>query len=274
MKGYLSPERMDDYQRLFNKAEAAVADKPRLLERVRIARLPLEYAVLEQAKKYGIGPRGYFHKHPNGEWKVRSSMIKKLEAFVSQCKTAGFALIEEHGYSPDDYKRDVERFLKMNMPSHLALFKPVSLTTPASPKYPAGGAAALTNGLKGLEDYNCNWLGFEGDDLEATIDLTAVQSIQSIRTDFLQDIISWVFLPVELEYSVSMDGKTYQTVAAIKNTIPDNRRDKLIRPFEARFKKVQARFVRIRAVNMKTCPDWHIGKGGRAWIFVDEVIVR
>jgi hypothetical protein len=23
---------------------------------------------------------------------------------------------------------------------------------------------------------------------------------------------------------------------------------------------------------LKTCPDWHIGHGGKSWIFVDELI--
>jgi hypothetical protein len=274
MNGYLSPGRMDAYIDLMDRAEAAVAGRTEYLERVRTARLPLEYGVLEQAKKYGIGPRGYFQKVGNGEWEVRPEMRQRLEQFVLRCRTAGFALIEEHGYTPDDYKADVERFLQINMPSHLGLFKPVTLMTESSPKYPAGGAAALTDGLKGLEDYHCNWLGFEGEDLEAVIDLTSIQPVQAVSTDFLQDIVSWVFLPVRVEYGVSRDGKTFQTVAVIENTVPDNRNGPFIQSFKAECKNLQARFVRIKAVSMKTCPDWHIGKGGKSWIFADEVIIH
>lgn len=45
--GYLAPERLAEYDQLFDHAEAAVADSPGLLARVRRARLPLQYAKLE-----------------------------------------------------------------------------------------------------------------------------------------------------------------------------------------------------------------------------------
>jgi len=34
------------------------------------------------------------------------------------------------------------------------------------------------------------------------------------------------------------------------------------------------RYVKIYAENVKTCPDWHPGAGGKAWIFVDEVVIE
>ena len=35
-----------------------------------------------------------------------------------------------------------------------------------------------------------------------------------------------------------------------------------------------ARFVRVQAINRKTCPDWHDAAGGKAWIFADEIVIR
>jgi hypothetical protein len=37
---------------------------------------------------------------------------------------------------------------------------------------------------------------------------------------------------------------------------------------------VPARYVRVRAKNVGVCPAWHPGAGGKAWIFVDEIIVE
>jgi hypothetical protein len=37
---------------------------------------------------------------------------------------------------------------------------------------------------------------------------------------------------------------------------------------------VQARYVRVSARSRLRCPDWHIGAGGKSWIFVDEVEVK
>ena len=35
----------------------------------------------------------------------------------------------------------------------------------------------------------------------------------------------------------------------------------------------EARYVRVVAKNFGVCPDWHLGKGGNAWIFADEIEV-
>ena len=34
------------------------------------------------------------------------------------------------------------------------------------------------------------------------------------------------------------------------------------------------RYVRVRAASRRICPDWHIGVGGPAWIFADELVVE
>jgi len=30
----------------------------------------------------------------------------------------------------------------------------------------------------------------------------------------------------------------------------------------------------VKVTGTGTCPDWHKGAGGKAWIFADEIIVR
>jgi len=37
---------------------------------------------------------------------------------------------------------------------------------------------------------------------------------------------------------------------------------------------MKARYVRVAARNMGVCPDDHTGKGGKAWLFVDEIAIR
>jgi hypothetical protein len=38
--------------------------------------------------------------------------------------------------------------------------------------------------------------------------------------------------------------------------------------------KKTIRYVRVYAKNMAVCPDWHNGAGGKAWLFVDEIIIN
>ena len=48
---YLTPALISGYKQIFDEAEKSVADDPILLERVRIARQPLNFAIMEQFKK-------------------------------------------------------------------------------------------------------------------------------------------------------------------------------------------------------------------------------
>ncbi len=34
------------------------------------------------------------------------------------------------------------------------------------------------------------------------------------------------------------------------------------------------RYIKLSAENVRTCPDWHPGTGGKAWIFIDEVVIE
>ena len=35
----------------------------------------------------------------------------------------------------------------------------------------------------------------------------------------------------------------------------------------------EARYIRVQAINFGTIPEWHPGRGNRAFIFVDELHV-
>jgi hypothetical protein len=37
---------------------------------------------------------------------------------------------------------------------------------------------------------------------------------------------------------------------------------------------VTARFVRVKAKNIGICPDWHMGRGDKAWLMIDEILVE
>jgi sialate O-acetylesterase len=158
---------------------------------------------------------------------------------------------------------------------HLANGKKIKLTHPYSTRYPAGGDIAILNGIKGSDNFrDGNWQGYEGDDFEAVIDLGELKNIHSMSTGFLQAINSWAFFPGTVEYAISQDGQNFQTIATIINDIPNNQADILVKEFAAKFFDVSARYVKVRAKNIGVCPDWHAGAGGKAWLFVDEVVVE
>ncbi|PWB73057.1 DUF4838 domain-containing protein [candidate division GN15 bacterium] len=272
--GYLSSAMLDIYNRIFDEAEAAVAMDEEVLGRVRTARLPVQFAILEQAKVAASGEGGCFVRNSAGGLIIRPEIDTLLSTFVRRCKEAAIPRLWEHGTTPDEYFASTRSFLDSGTKKHLALGKLAVLARPASPKYLNGDLSALTDGLKGWNDYHMHWLGFEGEDLDATIDLGSVQKVSGIGADFLQDINSWIFMPLSVRYSVSENGRSFRQIGDVADTIPADRNGSMIAPFNLSFAPIRARYVRVQATSVKTCPTWHKGSGGLAWIFVDEITIH
>ncbi len=146
---------------------------------------------------------------------------------------------------------------------------------PYSPMYSAGGDLALIDRVRGGNDFRTGaWQGFQGVDLVAVVDCGSVRTIETIATGFLQDVSSWIFMPREVEYAVSVDGASYTAVALIENDVPQDERDVIVKDFASGGLHAQGRYVRVQARNIGVCPAWHEGAGHKAWIFADEIIIE
>ena len=156
--------------------------------------------------------------------------------------------------------------------NHLACKKDVSLENNPSPKY--GSSHLLTDCLKGNPENFFQWTGFEGEDLVGIIDLGKIHPVNSVSIGFLQNTKFWIFLPEKVEISTSALGDEYGKVISIKNNIPPEKEDAFRNDFKVRLDGTNARYIKIYAENIKRCPDWHPGSGGKAWIFVDEIIIN
>jgi hexosaminidase len=157
----------------------------------------------------------------------------------------------------------------------LAAGKPLRYSNPFSEKYAAAREHALTNSLKGSTNFgDGQWLGFNGQDLEATLDFGKPTKIEKLELGFLRDVGVWVMLPAEVEFLVSDDGKAFRSVALVKNDVDDHDSKPLVKDFSAKTGGASARFVRVRAKNYGKLPAWHPGAGNPAWLFADELIVE
>lgn len=151
----------------------------------------------------------------------------------------------------------------------------VSYAAPCSPAYTGGGDTALVDNRYAFKRGDDKaWQGFEGTDMDVTLDLGSVQPVEGVVLRFLQHIASTsVMLPTRLTVWTSADGGDYM-VAADMPVASDNDSEVMIRPFDIRLPvPVEARYVRVRAENMEILPKDHPRGGGAAWIFTDEIAV-
>ncbi len=154
-------------------------------------------------------------------------------------------------------------------------FSAVHYKYPYSEKYAALGDLTIGDGVFGdAKKSTENWLGFEGVDFHASIDLGETQSLSSVKVSFLEKTKQWIFLPAMIEISISTDGENYQLMQSLEIEKLQADRKPQSHTFEISFSEKEARFVRIKAQNIGVCPEWHKGAGGTSWLFVDEVIIE
>lgn len=158
---------------------------------------------------------------------------------------------------------------------HQAVGKKLRLKNTASPKYRAGGPDALIDGMSGSPAFRDGyWQGFEQDDLDAVIDLGKVISVRAIQAGFLQDVNSWIFFPRRIRFEISQDGTLYTPVAELTPDVSQKFQEAVVRQFRQALDAASARYIRVYAQNIGSCPAWHPGAGGKAWIFADEIRVE
>jgi hexosaminidase len=95
-----------------------------------------------------------------------------------------------------------------------------------------------------------------------------------VCSNYLQYVPAGIFLPAQVEVAVSDDGKQFRVAATVTHDVPPKQAGPLVHRFVAKLKDVAGRYVRIRASNIKTIPDWHPARGKKAWLFVDEIVVN
>jgi hexosaminidase len=166
-------------------------------------------------------------------------------------------------------------FLTLKFVDNIAVGSKFTLASPYAAKYSGGGPAALIDGIKGTTNFHDGlWQGFEGVDFEGIIDLGEVKEISSVSPTFLFNQDSWIFLPVQVEISLSADNIAFNNIKTIVNDVPQKSTDVLIKEFAASYNKEKARYIKVKALSIKKCPDWHSGAGGKAWLLIDEIVVK
>ena len=152
----------------------------------------------------------------------------------------------------------------------------IELHSKYSQQYSAGGPTGLIDSRRGGINWRTGgWQGYQDTDFEAVVDLREVKDIGYIAAGFLQDARSWIWMPREVEFLASEDGVNFTQVALIPSPVAE--RDMKVQTWECSsggWPIARARYVKVRARNFGTIPDWHPGAGYPAFIFVDEITIQ
>ena len=149
----------------------------------------------------------------------------------------------------------------------------LSLDTPPSNQYSAGGNHALIDGLQGGEDYrHGEWQGYWGQNCVATVDLGQIESVKQVEIRALQDIKPWIWSPREVLFYGSDDGLNFELQTVVQSTLAENDEQIQIERFICD-EPLKARYLKVEAKGRGTIPEWHLGRGNDRWMFLDEIVV-
>ncbi|MBO7466349.1 MAG: GH92 family glycosyl hydrolase [Bacteroidaceae bacterium] len=140
--------------------------------------------------------------------------------------------------------------------------------------YTAGGSEALIDGFRGTTNWRTGgWQGYVGTDLHATVDLGFAQPLSRVGAGFLQDVGSWIWMPRDVEFLVSEDGKQFQSLGTVSHNVdPADTEIQCHDLFVTPASPVQARYLQMVVHTFGTIPEWHVGAGTPAFFFVDEML--
>jgi len=167
----------------------------------------------------------------------------------------------------------LDPLMKIKEVEHLAKNKPVEYLTDYHFKY-HGFGEALTDGYRGTVDYKGQlWQGWEGSDAEVILNLEKQQVVKEIQVGVLVNQGAWIFSPQSVEILVSTDGKNF-TPVFMEQLNALSSCPSLAKNIGSEISPQKVKYVKIIAKKIPAIPEWHAGKGGNAWIFIDEVIVK
>ncbi len=148
----------------------------------------------------------------------------------------------------------------------------VSYKLPYNKQYTAGGNNALIDGLRDSENFETGkWQGFHGNNLDIVIDLGKEQNVKRIGAEFLQDMPSYIFMPLWVRFATSTDGQHFEKAGTSMNTVDEHAPASIAKTFYSHDINKTIRYIHMIAKNRGICPNWHRGAGDKAWIFADEV---
>jgi hexosaminidase len=164
------------------------------------------------------------------------------------------------------------RAASVDIKTHLASGKKISLSKMPSPSYPGSGVGSPINGVMGSSERygDAEWLGYNGDDFEALIDLGSVQAFKKMSFRFFHGPGQWIYAPKTVQVSWSNDGKSFSKPLSANVVVPNGK----IANTSLALPKGKGRYVKVLVPSYGVIPAGQAGAGSQAWLFVDELVLE
>ncbi|SHM60793.1 hexosaminidase [Chryseobacterium carnipullorum] len=149
--------------------------------------------------------------------------------------------------------------------------KKITLEQPPSENYSFGGAFTLVDGIIGnTRQLGKTWLGFQGKDVVATIDLGQKTSFSEVYFNTLENKGSWIHLAKSAKIFVSDDGRNFKMIKEIGTQEIQDSKGKIT----LNVGNQTSKYIKLIIENAGIIPAGNPGADSKAWLFVDEIGVN
>jgi hypothetical protein len=266
---YLSEKTICELDQILTKAERVVEDNEEIANRINKIRMSLEYIYFEQSKYYGTAPNGMF-EIVDIERIVKPSLTKRVKNFVDYCNRNGIYEISEGGITPDQYYKNWGK-IASNCKIHKAENLDVIYSIPPVNEYKGKSTKALTDGNRGTNDFNINWVGWYGTSPELELPTDCLE-FTSLKVNFLEDQRHWIFLPSKIVvYGKLKNGKW--------KIIKKQNYDEVYENYEVgvtsfsidEIEALRYESIKLKIKNRSEIPKWRFRKGKKCLLMIDEI---
>ena len=266
---FLTPEAMDQYDKLLEKASVAVEEDKTINLRIQRLRLGLEFVYFEQSKFYGKNQHGMFIVNDKGNKEVKKGLTERVLKFTKSCNEFGIYELSEDGLSPDNYYKEWLEICK-NTTTHLGEDLKVSFLTPPSDDFKGKGSVGLVDGNKGYKDFNINWIGWYGTEPSLEIE-TKKLDFNTLKLNFLDDQRHWIFTPKK----ILIYGYENQKWTLLEEKTCDNltENDQITTKSWEIINRKFSSFIKIKILikPQTELPSWRKRKNKKPMLMMDEI---
>lgn len=159
---------------------------------------------------------------------------------------------------------------------HKAVGATITIDKKPHNAYLGSGAEGLINGINGSDSRygDKEWLGFWGEDIEITIKLDTLKTIDSMKTRFYNGNGQWIYAPKVIHLKFILDDGSI-----VADKVELQKSDSNIVPFDYKFNYPKGLNTKVKSINLKILnygiiPKGKQGAGNNAWTFIDEIVVN
>ncbi|MCH5598584.1 chitobiase/beta-hexosaminidase C-terminal domain-containing protein [Niabella ginsengisoli] len=153
----------------------------------------------------------------------------------------------------------------------------IHLLTDPNPRYivKAKKGKAFFDETLGSTNFNtAEWVGYKDNNLEAYLLFKQPVNISSVNFNMLVDAGSYIMPPAEIQVWGGENTESLQLLSKTTPLQPTSNSSSHLENFTATFPISRLKVIKLIVKQVKSLPNWHPGKGEKAWIFFDEIFLN